>query len=60
MLRKPGQRGDNVLATQRAVDFNRQAFSRVVVHDRERAQAPTIKQRVSDEIHTPDLVDCAH
>ncbi len=48
MMRKPSQRGDNVLATQRAVDFNRQTFQRIVVHDRERAQASTIKQRVSD------------
>ncbi len=60
MMCKPSQRGDNVLTTQRAIDFNRQAFPRVVVHDREGAQASTVKQRVSDEIHTPDFVDCVH
>ncbi len=30
MMRKPSHRSVNVLATQRAVDFNRQAFPRVV------------------------------
>jgi hypothetical protein len=60
MLRSPGQCSNNVLATQRALDFNLQAFSRVVIHDCERAQAPAIKQHISDEVHTPDFVDCAH
>ncbi|WP_411374064.1 hypothetical protein [Burkholderia pseudomallei] len=60
MMRKPSQRGENVFATQRTIDFDRQAFPRVVVHDRERAQASTIKKCIGDEVQAPDFVDCAH
>jgi hypothetical protein len=50
----------DVFTSQRGAHIDGQTLPRVVVDDRQRAQTPTVKQRISDEVHAPDLVDLGH
>jgi hypothetical protein len=43
----------NVQAGQRSIDFDRDAFPRVVADDVQRAERTTVGQRVQREIHRP-------
>ncbi len=51
------QRIDHIISLEILAHIDGQTFSRVVVHDRQCAQAPTVEQRIGNEIHAPNLVD---
>ncbi len=50
------QSGDDTFGGQRALDLNQETLPRRVVHEGEIAEAPTVGQRIADEIHAPPLV----
>src|SRR5690606_38885798 len=56
LLPEPLEHFDDPHCGNRVRHMDRQALSAELVHDREASKAPTVAQRVRDEVHAPPLV----
>ncbi|MGA3199567.1 MAG: hypothetical protein ABSD89_09205 [Halobacteriota archaeon] len=52
------QYAHHTYSTQRGVDLDRQALSRVVIHDVQGSEPPPRAERIAHEVYRPHLVGC--